>query len=217
MIMKDHIVVIDPGTTIAETGCFNNIQALSSLPCTYHLPALSGTSSLMNEDLTCVTGVIILGGSGNLYDNTSWRVDLENWFQRLLKFNIPVLGICWGHQWIANLFGGKVSQHPSGDKLKGSRIINIQESKLSSQMSVEVVITHGYRVEEKPEQSIEIAFCEGHSNEALLYKDYPIITFQSHPEATSDFLLNNSIKVNDQLDLSDGHKIVKTFFEKIKA
>ena len=120
MHLFDHIVVIDPGTRVAETDSFNHIARWSSLPCTYHLPILSGSDTFEEESLDHVKAIVILGGSGNMYDDLAWRNELETWFKKAMDQKIPTLGICWGHQWIAHLFGGEIGDAHDGGEAHGS-------------------------------------------------------------------------------------------------
>ncbi|MEO0279229.1 MAG: GMP synthase (glutamine-hydrolyzing), partial [candidate division WOR-3 bacterium] len=50
-----------------------------------------------------VKGIILSGGPASVYDQTAPLPSLE-----IFKIGVPVLGICYGLQVIAHLFGGKV-------------------------------------------------------------------------------------------------------------
>ena len=45
-----------------------------------------------------------------MYDNESWIKDLKNNIDDLLNLDKPVLGICFGHQLLAECLGGKVEK-----------------------------------------------------------------------------------------------------------
>ncbi len=49
-------------------------------------------------------GIILSGGPANVYKEGAPRIDRE-----ILNWGIPVLGICYGEQLLATLFGGEVS------------------------------------------------------------------------------------------------------------
>ena len=59
-------------------------------------------------------GVIITGSHAMVTDNVSWSVKLEKWIALLLKAQIPIFGICYGHQLLAHAMGGRAGFHPNG-------------------------------------------------------------------------------------------------------
>ena len=52
-----------------------------------------------------VKGIILSGGPLNVYEINKYSFD-----KGILKKNIPILGICFGHQILSKLNGGKVKQ-----------------------------------------------------------------------------------------------------------
>ena len=52
-----------------------------------------------------VKGIILSGGPLNVYQINKYSFD-----KKILLLNIPVLGICFGHQILSKLNGGKVKQ-----------------------------------------------------------------------------------------------------------
>lgn len=48
-------------------------------------------------------GIIISGGPSSVYDDSSPKPD-----KNILSLGVPVLGICYGHQWLAHACGGEV-------------------------------------------------------------------------------------------------------------
>jgi len=61
-----------------------------------------------------VKGVILSGGPDSVYRPTAPKLkkEVEEW---LLKGEIPVLGICYGHQLLAYLLGGRVERGKKGE------------------------------------------------------------------------------------------------------
>ncbi|MEM2189574.1 MAG: GMP synthase (glutamine-hydrolyzing), partial [Nitrososphaerota archaeon] len=58
-----------------------------------------------------VGGVILSGGPRSAYEPGSPTVDLG----AIVSMGLPVLGICYGHQLITRLFGGRVSRGSFGE------------------------------------------------------------------------------------------------------
>src|SRR4030067_2411363 len=48
-------------------------------------------------------GIILSGGPQSVYDKDSLTTPIAN-----LKLDVPTLGICYGHQFLAKAFGGEV-------------------------------------------------------------------------------------------------------------
>src|SRR5215470_9555598 len=64
-------------------------------------------------------GVILSGGPDSVYDAGARRVD-----QSILESDLPVLGICYGMQLLANQLGGHVEPH-TGRREYGSAEIHL--------------------------------------------------------------------------------------------
>jgi len=65
--------------------------------------------------------LILSGGPSSVYDPASPVCD-----ERVLKLNLPVLGICYGLQWMAHKLGGKVE--PAGRREYGFAELDILPS-----------------------------------------------------------------------------------------
>ena len=59
-------------------------------------------TSIIKEN---VGGIILSGGPLNVYENNKFNFD-----KKILKLNIPILGICFGHQVLSKELGGKVKK-----------------------------------------------------------------------------------------------------------
>ena len=59
-----------------------------------------------------IKGAVISGSHANVTQNTNWTLRLEVWTRNLIQNQVPLLGICYGHQIIAKAMGGVVDFHP---------------------------------------------------------------------------------------------------------
>ncbi|MGV3742669.1 MAG: glutamine amidotransferase [Burkholderiaceae bacterium] len=61
-----------------------------------------------------VAGVIVTGSRCMVTDREAWSEASALWLRRLVESDVPVLGICFGHQLLAHAMGGDVDYHPDG-------------------------------------------------------------------------------------------------------
>nr|WP_321493111.1 glutamine amidotransferase [uncultured Desulfobacter sp.] len=59
-----------------------------------------------------IRGAIISGSHAYVTDNLDWCLRLEHWTKMIIDNQMPLLGICFGHQVIAKAMGGIVDFHP---------------------------------------------------------------------------------------------------------
>ena len=53
-------------------------------------------------------GVIISGSQSSVYHDEPWMAELAAWVRGAIEADLPVLGVCWGHQLLAQMLGGTV-------------------------------------------------------------------------------------------------------------
>ena len=57
------------------------------------------------KELDGVKGLVLSGGPASVYDKNA-----PNWNKKILELNLPMLGICYGHQLLMQELGGKVEK-----------------------------------------------------------------------------------------------------------
>ncbi len=222
--MKPHVAVIDPARKTAEVECLNRMALAAPLPLTYHLPAMYGMQSRAAEDRAQVRGVVILGSASSVNDREPWQVALETWLKPHLLRGLPALGICYGHQMLAYMFGGRVDYlYPDRTKLKGLRRVEIGDLPRVSagdvgwaKQSGALVVSHNEVVATVPADFAVIAHSDAVAVDGLAHRRLPIWSLQPHPEATTEFLMNHQIEgpIKDPPEsdaLRFGHGLVDAF------
>lgn len=123
---------------------------------------------------------------------------------RYFSDKIPILGICLGHQSIAQVFGGKVVRAKKMMHGKTSRMIHKGDTPIFHKLPEMFIATryHSLIVEQDnlPEVICPTAYSEDdHEIMALEIKDKPIYGVQFHPESImSEFgheILGNFLKL----------------------
>lgn len=61
-----------------------------------------------------ISGAIVTGSHAMVTDHASWSERTAIWLRRLVQANVPVLGICYGHQLLAYALGAEVDDNPKG-------------------------------------------------------------------------------------------------------
>jgi GMP synthase-like glutamine amidotransferase len=125
-------------------------------------------------------GWLITGSRHGAYDDLDWIAPLEDLLRALYAAKKPIIGICFGHQILAQALGGKVA------KFKGGWSVGATEYWMNGG-KITLNAWHQDQVIERPEQARVIGlspFCE---NAVLAYGD-TALTFQPHPEFDSGFV-----------------------------
>ncbi len=212
---RPHIVVIDPAVVRPELEAFNQISTLSSHPLTYHLPAMHGMHSLERAEKN-IKGIIVFGSNSSVNERTDWQKDLESWLMPKLLQKIPTLGICYGHQMIAHMFGGKVDYHsPDQKKNTGFRSVELLPSKLwdNKTLKGELFVNHNEIVVQVPDCMKTVIKSNEYENDGLEHKELPIFTFQPHPETTCLRFKCAEEKIAHTPRLKFGHELIKCFID----
>jgi len=68
-------------------------------------------------ELKDVSGIVITGSHSMVTDCDGWSIFLAQWLREAANNSIPILGICYGHQLLAQAFAGKVDYHPKGKEI----------------------------------------------------------------------------------------------------
>jgi GMP synthase (glutamine-hydrolysing) len=78
-------------------------------------------------DVASCGGVILTGSHSMVTEQEEWSRKTEAWLVEIVKRDIPLLAICYGHQLLAKALGGIVEHHSKGMEI-GTVVINLSEN-----------------------------------------------------------------------------------------
>ena len=140
-------------------------------------------------------GIIFSGGPSSVYNS-----DAPIPAKEIFELNLPILGICYGHQLIVNNYGGKVKR---ANKEYGSSLLTIDNnSDLLSEIgeSIRAWMSHGDEAEQVPSSFTVIGHTESASAAAIANQEKSIYGIQFHPEVVhteqgTEILKNFALKI----------------------
>ncbi|MGL6209327.1 MAG: type 1 glutamine amidotransferase [Paracoccaceae bacterium] len=130
--------------------------------------------------VTDCDGWLITGSRHGVYEDHLWIPPLEDFIRATFAARVPMVGVCFGHQIIAQAMGGKVERYAGGWAV-GATDYDFQGEKLT------LNAWHRDQVTVAPPGAKVIATNDFCSNAALLYDDRAL-TVQAHPEFKPAFV-----------------------------
>ena len=64
-----------------------------------------------------LAGVVITGSASMVSERADWSEETDEWLAGAVSSDLPMLGICYGHQLIAHALGGEVGPNPHGREI----------------------------------------------------------------------------------------------------
>ncbi len=166
------ILIIDFGSQ------FNQLIARRVRECRVYCQIEPPTLSMAQIKKLNPDGIILSGGPSSIYEKHSPRVD-----KKIFDLNIPVLGICYGMQFMVDALGGKVKQSPKREygfaelKLKSGRVVFKSIPKKS-----QVWMSHGDSIVKLPQGFVATASTDNTPIAATAHYKKRFFGLQFHPE-----------------------------------
>ena len=186
--------------------------------CEIH-PCTVGTEFVREFD---PDGIILSGGPASVYGEDAPRISRD-----ILAMEVPVLGICFGMQLIADLMGGKVAKATDREygfaNIRGQwgdpLFLGIEEFR--HDMTIQVWMSHGDRIEEMPKGFTSIAHSENSPVAAMTDDAHRIYGVQFHPEVAhtprgKEILANFLFRVCSLSPLWTMHSFIETSIDRIR-
>lgn len=162
-------------------------------------------------------GLILSGGPASVYADDAYRMD-----PAILDLGIPILGICYGHQLLADMAGGQVAN--TGDAEYGSTDLSVVgDSVLLRDLPTEqtVWMSHNDQVIEPPDGFVSVATSPGATVAAMENREQALYGVQFHPEVAhtprgAEILKHFLYEVCQAGPSWTSHSIIETQIEQIR-
>lgn len=186
---KYHVVAYDFGVKT------NSLREFAKLGCNITVV----TAQTSAEDVLNLKpdGIFLSNGPG---DPASMQ-DVVDEIKKLTNSNVPIFGICLGHQILGQAFGGKTFKLKFGHRGGNQPIKNLETGK------VEITAhNHGFAVDPKslpPDVEVTHINLNDNTVAGLRHKNLPIFSVQYHPESApgphdSEYLFEDFIRLMDK-------------------
>lgn len=141
---------------------------------------------------TSVTAAIITGSWSMVTDREAWSEKIAEWIRKAMPFDIPLFGVCYGHQLMAHALGGIVGDNPAGGEAGVAEIKLTPMGKRNLLMdnfpeSFPACVFHRQSVLVPPKDSDILAVSEKDGCQMLRYGT-SAFSVQFHPEFTPDII-----------------------------
>ena len=179
-LTKGYGQVSNPSKRVVafDFGAKHNIlRCLASLGC--DVIVVPGTTTAADALAHEPDGIFLSNGPGDPAATGVYAVPVV---RDLLAADLPLFGICIGHQILAQALGGKTRKMHLGHRGGNHPVKDLQTGKVEITSQ-----NHGFEVDEA---SLDSDICVTHrslfdgSNEGLRHKTRPVFSVQYHPEAS---------------------------------
>jgi GMP synthase-like glutamine amidotransferase len=133
------------------------------------------------------TAYLITGSPAGVYDDLPWIAPLKA-FLREAKGEAKLVGMCFGHQVMAEAFGGRVEKSDKGWGVGLQAYDLVGEAPwLDGAGSIAVPVSHQDQIVVRPPHATVLAASAFTPYGMLAYRDQPAISMQFHPEFAPDY------------------------------
>ncbi|MFC3195226.1 glutamine amidotransferase [Marinicella sediminis] len=142
--------------------------------------------SLPQAPLSALSGVVITGSASMVTEQSQWMKQTQNWLEQAITAGTAVLGVCFGHQLLADLLGGQVAFNQAGRHMGLARCeltaAGVEDDLLGPlQPHINTLVSHQQVVTQLPESAVRLGTTAADLNHAFRWGDR-VWGLQFHPE-----------------------------------
>ena len=140
-------------------------------------------------DIEGLEAILITGSSAGVYDEFEWIAPLEEFVRTAQQKKLPMVGVCFGHQLIAQALGGTVRKSEKGWGL-GRHVYDVAPGNgLIEGTRIAIACSHQDQVITPPAGARTILSSDFTPYAGLLYAGGTTLSVQPHPEFSVGFAL----------------------------
>lgn len=142
-------------------------------------------------DAADLEGILITGSPAGVYDDHGWMTPLREFIREAYAEGTPMLGICFGHQIMADALGGDVRKSEKGWGLGRHtyRVVNRPAFMADAPETLSIACSHQDQVLAPPAEADVVLASDFTPHAGLVYKSGRALSFQPHPEFADDYTL----------------------------
>lgn len=139
-----------------------------------------------------VAGALITGSAAMVTERAAWIERTADWLRRAMDAELPLFGVCFGHQLMAQALGGRVDYLPGGREI-GTQAIEKLAGAAGDPLadalpaSFRAHTTHQQSVLEAPPGAVVLARSMRDPHQLLRYGPHAVSS-QFHPEFSADVM-----------------------------
>lgn len=171
-----------PAAAIPKFGTYPEMFKRLLGPDAYDYSVYALDEGELPETPTTCDAWLITGSSAGVYEDLPWIAPAED-FLRRAKGRAALVGVCFGHQLMAQAFGGRVIKSPNGWGLGEQAYCVLKaEPWMDGAPQIRLPGSHQDQVVELPRGAEVVAGNDFSPMGALAWRDQPAISIQLHPE-----------------------------------
>lgn len=153
-----------------------------------------GSASLLDgealPDPASCDAILITGSPFGVYDSTPWMDPLRAFIRGAAAARTPLVGVCFGHQIIADALGGDVRKSDKGWGVGRHtyEIVATRDWMAGAGEAISLAVSHQDQVIAPPRGATTIARSAHTAHAMLAYDDIPAISVQGHPEFSDTYV-----------------------------
>jgi GMP synthase (glutamine-hydrolysing) len=153
------------------------------------------------------SAIIITGSAAHVPQREPWVLSTESYLRDVVPSGVPVFGICFGHQLLAQALGGEVIRNPRGREIGTRRIEKVLDDVIfeSIPSTFEANATHLDTVGRLPPGAVVLARSPLDDHQAVRFSK-SCYGVQFHPEVDAD-VMGSYVSARREILLAEGFDV----------